>query len=73
ISIIVVNLVIIPAGNSYYLKKVYFIALVLYLIIFYPMLNFMGVYGVALSISSTEFLIVIFFVKFIHQRKLLTK
>lgn len=71
ISIIVVNLVIIPSGNSLHLKKVYFIALIAYLILFYPMMTFMGVYGVAISILLTEIFIVTLFVKMISKKRLL--
>ncbi|HGO4935904.1 TPA: flippase, partial [Klebsiella pneumoniae] len=71
ISMILVNLIVIPAGQSYYLKKVYLFAVIFYFSIIYPMIKWGGVYGVAISISLVELLIVCLFFKFIKKKKIL--
>lgn len=70
-SMIVVNLTIIPAGYSYYLKNVYLKALVCYFIIIYPLIKFFGINGVAASIGVVECLIVISFALFIRKEKII--
>jgi PST family polysaccharide transporter len=67
ISMILVNLIVIPAGQSFYLK-VYLFAVIFYFSIIYPMIKWGGVYGVAISISLVELLIVCLFYKFIKKK-----
>ncbi|HHL0199540.1 oligosaccharide flippase family protein [Raoultella ornithinolytica] len=70
ISIILVNLIIVPSGNSHYLKRVYALAFMLYIFIIYLMVKFGGVYGVALTITIVEFFIIILFSIFVSKKKL---
>ncbi|WP_034458433.1 oligosaccharide flippase family protein [Buttiauxella noackiae] len=70
-SMILVNLIIIPAGFSFYLKRVYFKALVSYAVVIYPLIHFFGVYGVASSIVAVEIIIVACFGLFICKKKIL--
>ncbi|MGK2960218.1 MAG: oligosaccharide flippase family protein [Candidatus Malihini olakiniferum] len=67
LSMIIVNLAIIPSGYSYYLKKVYFVALISYFTIIYPMIKYYGINGVAVSIGLVEALIVILFYNFLRK------
>lgn len=64
LSMIVVNLTIIPSGYSYYLKKVYLVALMFYFTIIYPMIKNYRINGIAVSIGLVEVLIVILFYNF---------
>ncbi len=70
ISLILVNLIIVPSGNSHYLKRVYALAFVLYLVIVYFMVKLIGVYGVALTITIIESFIIILFSLFVFKQKL---
>ncbi|MHA0974013.1 oligosaccharide flippase family protein [Enterobacter ludwigii] len=70
-SMILVNLIIIPAGLSYYLKIVYLKALFFYAIVVYPLIHFFGINGVAGSIALVELLIIGSFWFFIKKKKIL--
>lgn len=70
ISMILVNLIIVPSGNSQYLKRVYALAFIIYTLIIYLMAKFSGVYGVALTITIVEFFIIILFAIFVKNKKL---
>lgn len=70
ISMILVNLIIVPSGNSQYLKGIYALAFILYLFIIYFMAKFSGVYGVALTITIVEFFIISLFAVFVSKKKL---
>ena len=67
-SIILVNLIIIPAGYSYYLKRAYFWGLFLYVVSFYPVVNIFDIYGVPIAILLVEASIVIHFVIFVRNK-----
>lgn len=71
LSMILVNLIIIPSGFSSYLKRVYLYALIFYFSIVYLMVKSYGVYGVALSILLVELLIVALFYLFIKNKSIL--
>lgn len=71
-SMILVNLIIIPAGHSSYLKQVYLKALVCYAIILYPLIKTFGIYGVASAIAVVELLVITLFWFFIRKEKLIT-
>ncbi|MGR5892125.1 oligosaccharide flippase family protein, partial [Raoultella planticola] len=71
LSMILVNLIIIPSGFSSYLKRAYLYALIFYFSIVYPMVKSFGVYGVALSILLVELLIVTVFYLFIKNKSIL--
>ncbi|EPU1238909.1 hypothetical protein ACVUNT_005426, partial [Klebsiella pneumoniae] len=62
--------IIVPSGNSHYLKRVYALAFVLYLAIVYFMVKLIGVYGVALTITIIESFIIILFSLFVFKQKL---
>jgi PST family polysaccharide transporter len=70
LSIIAVNLTIIPLGLSYFLKKGYLLGLVLYAVMLYPMLKYFGLVGINLALIIVELALLIIFVSFI-RRKLL--
>lgn len=71
LSMVVVNLIIIPSNNSRYLKVIYAIGLFLYFLIIYPMANVFSIYGVALSITLVELSIVIMFFVFVKNKKII--
>jgi PST family polysaccharide transporter len=74
IAIILVNLMIIPFGQSAILKKVYLAGLGFYLIIIYPMLNEWGLNGILYSILFTEILLtILFFVYIFNYMKIKNK
>lgn len=71
IAIILVNLMIIPLGQSAILKKVYLVGLGFYLIIIFPMLNEWGLNGILYSILFTEiFLTIVFFIFIFNHLKI---
>lgn len=63
IAIIIVNLMIIPLGESKILKKVYSIGLIFYILIVYPFLKFFELKGLIISMIITEtFITIVFFI-----------
>lgn len=70
-SMILVNLIIIPAGFSCYLKRFYLMALIFYTIIIYPSVYCFGLNGVAGSIAMVELFIITVFWLFIKKEKIL--
>lgn len=70
-SMILVNLIIIPAGFSYYLKRIYLMALICYLAAIYPLVHSFGINGVAGSIALVELFIITCFWFFIRKEKIL--
>jgi len=71
ISMILVNLILIPAGLSYYLKRVYAVALLIYFSIIYPMASIFNVSGVASSVLIVELSIILIFFTLIKSRKVI--
>lgn len=66
-SIIAVNLTIIPLGLSYFLKKGYLLGLALYVVLLYPMLNYFGLVGINWALIMVELALLIVFVSFIRK------
>lgn len=71
LAIVLVNLMIIPFGESPILKKIYFKGLVVYLISIYPMIKLFGLNGVVISLILTESILAFLF--FIFVKNLLNK
>ncbi|UFT95778.1 oligosaccharide flippase family protein [Pectobacterium carotovorum] len=70
-AIISVNLIIVPAGLSFYLKKGYFIGLLCHMSYLFFFTSYFGVHGVAIAVSITEFIITAIFTCMIIRRKVL--
>ncbi|WP_238555713.1 oligosaccharide flippase family protein [Dickeya solani] len=71
LSIILVNLIIIPAGLSIYLKRVYFIGLLCHFSYLFFFAQWWGVYGVAIAVSATEFIITVVFFFMVMKKNIL--
>ncbi|MEF9674798.1 oligosaccharide flippase family protein [Pectobacterium aroidearum] len=71
LSIILVNLVVIPSGFSFYLKRVYAYSFFIYLLVIFPMIYYGGLNGVAITILFVEFSVVFTLYKFAKLNKLL--
>lgn len=70
-AIILVNLIIVPAGLSFYLKKGYFIGLLCHVSYLFFFTSFFGVHGVAMAVSVTELIITAIFACMIIRKKVL--
>ncbi|AYH47423.1 MULTISPECIES: oligosaccharide flippase family protein [Dickeya] len=71
LSIILVNLIIIPAGLSIYLKRVYFIGLLCHFSYLFFFAQWWGVYGVAIAVGATEFIITVVFFFMVMKKNIL--
>ncbi|NPE59560.1 oligosaccharide flippase family protein [Dickeya dadantii] len=71
LSIILVNLIIIPAGLSIYLKRVYFIGLLCHFSYLFFFAQWWGVYGVAIAVGVTELIITVVFFFMVMKKNIL--
>ncbi|QDX30583.1 oligosaccharide flippase family protein [Dickeya poaceiphila] len=71
LSIILVNLIIIPAGLSAYLKRVYFVGLLCHFSYLFFFAKWWGVYGVAVAVGATEFIITLIFFFMVMKKNIL--
>ncbi|WJM84674.1 oligosaccharide flippase family protein [Dickeya chrysanthemi] len=71
LSIILVNLIIIPAGLSVYLKRVYFIGLLCHCSYLFFFTQWWGMYGVAVAVGATEFIITVIFFFMVMKKNIL--
>lgn len=67
LAIVLVNLMIIPFGESRILKKVYCMGLIVYLVIIYPLLKLLDINGVVVALIVTEFFLVSIFFAFVRK------
>lgn len=67
IAMVVVNFYILPSGKSFIMKKIYFSALALFFPIFYLCIKSFSLNGVFYSIQIVEFLISLYFLKFMYD------
>lgn len=71
LSIILVNFIIIPSGNSFILKRFYLFGLLLYIPICYLLIKMMMLEGVFYSMLFVEFFLLILFLMFSCKNMLL--
>lgn len=71
LSIALVNLIVIPSGFSFFLKRVYLCSFIIYLCCVFPMMFYFGLNGVAMTISLVEFSVVALLYKFVKEKNLL--
>ncbi|WP_226102305.1 oligosaccharide flippase family protein [Dickeya oryzae] len=71
LSIILVNLIIIPAGLSLYLKRVYFVGLLCHFSYLFFFAEWWGVAGVAVAVGATELIITVLFFGMVMKKNTL--
>jgi len=66
IAIVLVNLLIVPLGESFILKRIYAIGLMIHLILVVPLIKTFELKGLLLSIAITEFVLTLFFLYYLY-------